>query len=312
MNESLDDLPTLAETQKAIHQLSNGKAPGNDSIPAEIYKEGGTILIEKLHELYQQIWTTQNVPQDFKDAAIVHLYKRKGNQNACTNHRGISLLVIAGKIFARIILNRLTAHLENGLLPESQCGFRKFRGTSDMVFTARQLQEKCQEQHRDLYIAFIDLTKAFDTVIREGLLKIMAMYGCPTKFINIVKQLHDGMKARVQDNGEFSEPFSVSNGVKQGCVLAPTLFSIIISAMLADAFKNGDEGINIIYRMDGQLFNLKRLKAKTKIKTYAVRDLLFADDCALSANSEADLQTNVDRFANACSNFGLIINLEKT
>ena len=69
----------------------------------------------------------------------------------------------------------------------------------------------------------VDLTKAFDTVSREGLWKIMAKYGCPPKFVTIVRLLHDGMMARVVDNGNPSEPFEVSNGVKQGCVLAPTL-----------------------------------------------------------------------------------------
>ena len=74
-----------------------------------------------------------------------------------------------------VLLNRLNKHLEqSGLLPESQCGFRKDRGTIDMIFTARQLQEKCQEQNVDLYKIFVDLTKAFDTVSREGLWKIMA------------------------------------------------------------------------------------------------------------------------------------------
>ena len=96
---------------------------------------------------------------------IIHLYKRKGNPQVCDNHRGISLLSIAGKILAKFLLNRLNAHLDQaGLIPESQCGFRKDRGTIDMIFTARQLQEKCQEQNVDLYMTFVDLTKAFDTV----------------------------------------------------------------------------------------------------------------------------------------------------
>ena len=129
----------------------------------------------------------------------------------CDNHRGIALLSIAGKILARVLLNRLTAHLEKGLLPESQCGFRKDRGTIDMVFAARQLQEKCQEQNVDLYSTYVDLTKAFDTVSRDGLWRIMAKYGCPRKFIAIVQQLHNGMLARVQDNGDISEPFPVTN-----------------------------------------------------------------------------------------------------
>ena len=102
----------------------------------------------------------------------------------CENHRGISLLSVAGKILAKVLLNRLNEHLEqSGLLPESQCGFRKDRGTTDMIFTERQLQEKCQEQSMDLYMAFVDITKAFDTVIREGLWESMAKFGCPTKFI---------------------------------------------------------------------------------------------------------------------------------
>ena len=105
--------------------------------------------------------------------------------------------------------------------------------TIDMIFTARQLQEKCQEQNVDLYMTFVDFTKAFDTVSREGLWKIMAKFGCPAKFIAMVRQFHDGMLARVQNDGEFSDPFPVTNGVKQGCVLASILFSMMFSAMLS-------------------------------------------------------------------------------
>ena len=100
----------------------------------------------------------------------IHLYKRKGNPQVCDNHRGIFLLSNAEKRLAKILLNRLNAHLDKaGLIPESQCGFRKDKGTIDMIFTARQLQEKFQEQNVDLYMTFVDLTKAFDTVSRDGL-----------------------------------------------------------------------------------------------------------------------------------------------
>ena len=311
-NESLDDPPTLVETKKAITQLSSGKAPGSDSIPAEIYKEGGPALTEKLLQLFQIMWHQEFIPQELKDASIIHLYKRKGNRHVCDNHRGISLLSIAGKILARILLNRLITHLEQGLLPESQCGFRKNRGTIDMVFAARQLQEKCQEQNADLFSTYVDLTKVFDTVSREGLWKIMAKYGCPRKFITMVQQFHTGMQARVQDNNETSKSFPVSNGVKQGCVLAPTLFSLMFSAMLHDAFREGDVGIGIRFRSDGKLFSISRLKAKTKVMNGTIRDLLFADDCALNASTEADMQSSVDKFSDACDNFGLTISTKKT
>ena len=90
------------------------------------------------------MWRKEAISQEFKDASIIHLFKRKVNPQLCDNHRGISLLSIAGKVLARVLLNRLNEHLEqSGLLPESQCGFRKDRVTIDMIFTARQLQEKC-------------------------------------------------------------------------------------------------------------------------------------------------------------------------
>ena len=100
-----------------------------------------------------------------------------------------------------------------------------------MIFAARQLQEKCQEQYDDLIITFIDitfidLTKAFDTVYREGLWQIMEKFGCPRKFTALVHQLHDGMKATVLDNGDTSDSFPVTNGVKQSFVIAPTLSAV--------------------------------------------------------------------------------------
>uniref|UniRef100_A0A2C9LA87 Reverse transcriptase domain-containing protein n=1 Tax=Biomphalaria glabrata TaxID=6526 RepID=A0A2C9LA87_BIOGL len=150
----------------------------------------------QLTEIYQIMWEQKKLPQEFKDTSIIHLYKRKGNRQLCDNHRGISLLCIAGKILARVILNRLQHHLETGLLPESQCGFR------------------------------------------QDLWQIMSKFGCPNQFIPMMRLFHDDMQARVQDNGDYSKPFPVSNGVKQGCVLAPTLFSIMFTDMLKDARKH--------------------------------------------------------------------------
>ena len=119
---------------------------------------------------------------------------------------------------ARLLRNRLIVHLEHGLRPYIQCGFRGGRGTVDMIFAARQLQEKFQEQYGDLFITF----KAFDTVCRNGLWQIMEKFSCPRKFTALVHQLPDGMRATFLDNGDTVDLFSVTNGVKQSCVLAPT------------------------------------------------------------------------------------------
>ena len=210
-------------------------------------------------------------------------------------------------------MNRLNAHLDQaGLIPESQCGFRKGRGKIDVIFTARQLQEKCQEQNVDLYMTFVDLTKAFDTVSRDGLWKIIAKFGYPSRYIAMVRQFHDGMQARVQNDGEYSEPFPVTNGVKQGCVMAPTLFSMMFSAMFTYAFQDVDAGFPIRYRFDGKLLNLRRLPAKSKVQTDVVDKLHYADDLAENAKSEGkNMQGAVDRMSKACDNFQLTISTKR-
>ncbi|BHF60974.1 hypothetical protein SprV_0100394400 [Sparganum proliferum] len=158
-----------------------------------------------------------------------------------------------------------------------------------------------------LYFTFVDLTKVFDTVNRERLWKIMQEFGCLERFTQMGRQPQDGMMARVTDNGTISEAFKVTNGVKQGCVLAPTLFSLMFCAMLLDAnpdprrLRNGRS----IIQPPGMHFQLR-------VSTTTVHELLFADDCALNATTGEDMQRSMDIFSAACENFGLIINTEET
>ena len=120
----IDEPPAKDEVHRAIKQLSSGKSPCPDSIPPEIFKEGGKQLIQRLTRLFLKIWVKEDVPPDFKDTMIVHIFKKNGDRACRDDHRGISLLSIAGKILVRVLLNRLSAHVQlNEVLPESQCGF---------------------------------------------------------------------------------------------------------------------------------------------------------------------------------------------
>ena len=138
----LDTPPQYSETRQAIRSLKNNKSPGPDGIPAEVFKRGGYLLTRRLHLLICTIWEHVTIPQDWKDANIVVIYKNKGDRAVCGNSRGISLLSIAGKVLSKIMLNRLVEHISEAVLPETQCGFRKSRSTTDMVFVLRQLLEK--------------------------------------------------------------------------------------------------------------------------------------------------------------------------
>ena len=136
---------------------------------------------------------------------------------------------IAGKILAHIILSRLITTVSEENLPEPQCGFHPDRNTVDMVFAVRLVQEKCLQQNSNLYAVFIDWTKAFDTVNREALRTILRKLGCPWKFTKVIHFFHDDMVAEVLLDGEPTENFAISNGVKQGCVLAPMLFNLFFT-----------------------------------------------------------------------------------
>ncbi|BHF57363.1 hypothetical protein SprV_0100030400 [Sparganum proliferum] len=232
----------------------------------------------------QEVWSQGPILQDFKDATVSRLYRRKGYCQISDNDRGISLLIIAGKIFARILLNRLNSHLERGLLSEIRCDFSRNRGAIDMIFAARQLRENCQEMRTKLCSPFVDLTKAFETGNHEGLWKIMQKFGCPERFTQMVRRHPNGMMARVTNNGAVSEVFAVTNRVKQECVLTPTLFSLMLSAMLMDAYHEERPRIRIAYRTDGHLLNLRRMHFHSRVSTTTVHKLLFVDNCAFNAN----------------------------
>ena len=128
----------------------------------------------------------------------------------------------------------------------------------------------------------------------------------------MIEALHTGMMANVSVGGEFSESFRVTNGVTQGCVLAPTLFSFFLSAMLDDAFRDMGDGVYIQSRQSADLFNVAHFIAKTKTTRILMRELLFADDTALVAHSAEEMQKIVDAFSNASKKFGLKINIKKT
>ena len=141
--DQLDDPPSMEELSKAIDKPASGKADGKGSIPGEVIRSGKQCLLGPLHSLLLQCWEEGEVLQDMRNANIITLYKNKGDSTDCNNYRGIFLLSVVGKLFARTVLSRLQLLAER-IYPESQCGYRSERSTDDMVFSLRLLQEKCR------------------------------------------------------------------------------------------------------------------------------------------------------------------------
>ena len=191
---------------------------------------------------------------------------------------------------------------------EFQCGFRAGRSIIDMIFTVRQIQEKCREQGKPLYLAFIDLTKEFDLVSRKGLFQLLEKIGCPPKLRSLVVPFHHDMKGAVIYSVSCPDPFPMKSGVKQGCVLTPTLFGIFSSLLLSHAFRSSSDSVYLHTRTDAKLSSIARLRAKKKCK----KSLSDANDAALTTHTEEALQRLICRFSQSCTDFGLTISIKKT
>ena len=154
------------------------------------------------------------------------------------NYRGISLLNCAGKVLARILFNRLYNEVLELIIPEEQCGFRSERSTIGLISLARQIQEECWERFQPLYVLFVDTSKAFDTVDRQALWKVLRKFDCPSNFTHLIKWFYEGNKARGRFSWSNSGSFNAVSKVKQGCVLAPALFNLYVSAILIVDFSD--------------------------------------------------------------------------
>jgi len=177
---------TVQEVIKAIAKQKNNKAAGVDEIPIELLKHGQDELAEKLTNVFNTIWHIEDVPDDWRQGVLLPLPK-KGCLSDCNNWRGITLMSVPGKTFCTVLLNRLNSEVDR-LLREEQAGFRHGRSCSEQIF--HNIMEQCREFQTPLFVNYIDFKKAFDSIHRESLWKILKLYGIPDKFINIFKSLY--------------------------------------------------------------------------------------------------------------------------
>ena len=259
----LDVPPSDEELETALNALKSGKSGGKNGLTPELVKHVGMVFNEHLMELFQAVWEAGKVPKDWVDAVLVSIPK-KGDLSLCDNWRGISLLDVIGKVFAHILKQRLQ-NVADSELAESQCGFRKGRGCMDMIFCVRQLIEKTIEHEEVLYVVFVDLRKAYDSVPREAMWKVLEKYGFPPKMISLIQSFHENMSAELKISGEILEgEISVSNGLRQGCTMAPTLFNLFFN-MVVEAWRSlcADDGVTILYNVDGHLVGSRSSKHNT-------------------------------------------------
>ena len=294
--EELDKDISQTEISNAIDKLKKGKSAGLDDISPDLLKLAKPKISNYLLKLFNKIYSTSDYPLEWAKSIIIPIHK-KGSKLILDNYRGISLLCVTSKIFTAILNNRLYSWMENNMkICEEQAGFRRQFSTIDHIYTLYSMvNNRLYGQKRGkLYVAFIDYKKAFDTVDREVLWNIMKEDGISTKMINMIKAIYKTVISIVRFGNNYSEEINCPFGVKQGCLLSPLLFSILINKVAKKVAEKGRAGYQFITG-GKEIFSL-----------------LFADDIVLISLTPNGLQNQLNNLKSASEELGLEINLEKT
>ena len=292
MEDDSEDI-TMKELISAKKKLKLGKAPGSDEIYPEMITNQSLEADKLLLNICQLAYKTKSIPNDWNISTIIPIHKN-GPTTQCENYRGISLLSVPGKIYARILETRLRDKVEEKL-DQYQSGFRPGRSVQDHIYAVRQISETTYRYNNKVHMCFIDLQKAFDSVKRKELWKALEEHGVHNDLIKAIKSFYHNPESLVRIGGQISNRFNIEVGVRQGCILSPLLFIIFMNSVSKQC--KGIRPLNI------GMWNLKPVQLKV---------LAFADDLVVFGKTQQDLQHNVTILNRELKKRALIINTRKT
>ena len=287
-NEDGEFTISKEDIRKAIASLKNDKAPGSDGITQEVLKAGGNAMLDMLKIIFDKILSSRDTPNHFAKMLVTPIFK-KGDRENPANYRAISLLSIPGKVLNRILLQHIQAKTEP-ISSDRQYGFRPNRGTTDAIFIVRQLTQKAKERNLNLHFHFIDFKSAFDTIWRSALWKMMKRVGVNKTVIDVIKDMYEKSQCAVNVDGKLTDWFEVTVGVRQGCLLSPTLFNLFLEFVM-------DE--------------LNDVQQTASFDEHFCIDVRYADDTTLIAALFEKLQISTNQLQEACLKYGMKINVAK-
>ena len=288
---------TCEELKRARGIIKEDKAYGEDGVAPEVMKrcDFDDIILEFCNQALEK----GVAPNQWRISNIIPVPK-KGDLTDTNNYRGISLTSLVAKTLNRMILNRIQPEIEKKLR-DNQNGFRKGRSTTSHILMLRRILEGARAKSLPAVMLFIDFRKAFDSVNRNCLMKILRAYGIPKKIVDLISLLYSNTRAQVITPDGTTEFFEILAGVLQGDTLAPYLFVIVIDYCMRMALeKHQDSGFTVTPARS------RRVKAKK------ISDAEFADDIALVTNTEKEAEELLREVEEVSMSVGLHINESKT
>ena len=276
------------EVEHAIKLMKSGKATGPDELPAEAIKALDEHNIGTLTKICNIIYNSGYIPTEMRQSIFIPIPKKPKAQN-CTEYRTISLMSHITKLLLKIIQIRISTKI-NQEVSELQSGFRPGMGTREGIFNLRMICERVIDLGKDLYICFIDYTKAFDRVKHSKMIECLKEIGVDDKDLQIITKLYWEQTAVVWTESGLTSEFKIKKGVRQGCVLSSSLFNLYTEKI----FKEVEDmpGVNI----GGMNIN----------------NLRYADDTSLLCLGPTDLQNLLHAVNEAGKPYGMEMNVIKT
>lgn len=244
-----------------------------------------------LCRLFNKIYDSGTFPKEWLRSTFIALPK-KNKAHDCGDHRLISLMSHALKAFLRILHGRIYKKCEEHS-GNTQFGFKSAMGTREAMYCIQLLTQKCYDQHKDVYIVFIDYQKAFDSIKHEHMLEVLQQIGLDAKDLRIIQNLYWNQTAVLRINNSLvTQELEITNGVRQGCILSPLLFNVYTEMIFQKALDSQQKGI--------------------KINGFPINNIRYADDTAILANDLEDLQHILNKINTTGKEYGLIINTDNT
>ena len=286
-NQDLNCNISVREIENLVMHAKSGSACGVDNIPYDVLKNPETITA--LTKLFQYIFDASMIPTLWRKAIICPILKDStSDKRIPLNYRGISLLSCVSKLYSSFLNKRVTSYLEgNEILADEQNGFRSGRSCEDHIFTLNSIIKN----NASVFTAFIDLKKCFDFIDRSMLLYKLLLNKIDGKVYNSIRNMYASTSSCIKINGKKTEWFSCASGVKQGCNLSPTLFSVFANDLVQE-INDLDLGIEI---------------GDSKVSL-----LMYADDIVLVASSEEHLQSMLNTLHDWCKRCRVLINTTKS
>ena len=281
--------------KQALGSIIMNKASGGDGTPVELFQILNDLkcydAVKVLHSICQQIWKTQQWPQDWKRSVFISSPK-KGNAKECSNYHTVALISHTSKIMFKILQARLQQYV-NHELPDVQASFRKGSGTRDQIANICWIIKKAREFQKNIYFCFIDYAKAFDCVDHNKLWITLKEMEIPGHLTCLLRNLYVGQEATVRTEHGTRDWFQIGNGVRQGCILSLCLFNLYSEYIMRNA-------------------GLDEAQAGIKIAGRNIDNLRYADGTTLMAESDEDLKSFLMKVKEESEKVGLMLNIQKT